>query len=65
MLENREAKNWNNVVLGLLVAVLPWLGLPAAWKNIFLLVGGILIVLFSLARLKINNHHDSEASPAA
>lgn len=64
MLENREVKNWNNVVLGLLIAIVPWLGLPSSWKNLFLLVAGFLVTLFSLARLAPPRHHDSETGAA-
>lgn len=58
MLENREVKNWNNVVLGLLIAIVPWLGLPVEWKNLFLLAAGLLVTIFSLARLGAPRHHD-------
>lgn len=64
MLENREVKNWNNVILGLLIALIPWLAFPASWKNIFLLVAGLLVSLFSLARLGSPRHHDSETDQA-
>lgn len=50
-MENLEYKNWNNFFLGLLVALLPWLGFPLTFKNALWTVLGILIALFSLARL--------------
>lgn len=51
---NLEAKNWNNFYLGLVVAVLPFIGIPLAIKQVLFLVFGLLIALFSLARLKRN-----------
>ena len=50
-MHNREHKNWNNFVLGLLVAIVPFLGVPLALKEIFLVITGLLIALFSLATL--------------
>jgi Flp pilus assembly protein TadB len=50
-MENREAKNWNSFFLGVVIALLPWLGLPLLIKNIGLTLAGILVILFSLARL--------------
>ena len=49
---NKEAKNWNNFFLGLVVAVLPFLGLPGGFKKWLFLLAGILIALFSFARLE-------------
>ena len=46
-----EAKNWNNFYLGLVVAILPFVGIPLTIKQILFLVLGLLIALFSLARL--------------
>ena len=48
---NREHKNWNNFWLGLVVVVLPFLGLPLGFKKIVLALAGLLVMLFSLARL--------------
>ncbi len=48
---NKEIKNWNNFFLGLLVAVLPFLGLPLFVKNVIFIILGLLIAVFSLARL--------------
>lgn len=48
---NAATKNWNNFFLGLVVAILPFLGLPISIKNIVFLVAGLLIAFFSLARL--------------
>lgn len=36
-------------LLGLLVIIFPFLGLPATFKNILLVIFGSLIILFSLA----------------
>jgi hypothetical protein len=47
-----ERKNWNNFFLGLAVAVLPFLGLPLGLKKIIFLVLGLLVAVFSLARLR-------------
>lgn len=57
---NREAKNWNNFYLGLLVAILPVLRIPSGIKDILFLVLGLLIALFSLARLSrpLNSPHE-------
>ena len=49
-MENRDHKNWNNFFLGLIIAILPLLRLPASLKNIALVVAGLLVALFSLAR---------------
>jgi len=51
-MQNEKYKNWNNFFLGLLVVVVPWLGLPQGLINILLVVFGLLIALFSLARIK-------------
>lgn len=51
------SKNWNNFFLGLAIAVLPWLGLPASWKSVILTVAGLLVALFSLA------HYGSQSQP--
>lgn len=51
-MQNEKYKNWNNFSLGLLVVVVPWLGLPQGLINILLVVFGLLIALFSLARVK-------------
>lgn len=48
---NREIKNWNNFYLGLVVAILPFIGIPLVIKDILFLALGLLIALFSLARL--------------
>jgi hypothetical protein len=48
---NLETKNWNNFYLGLAVAILPFIGIPLAIKKPLFLVFGLLIALFSLARL--------------
>lgn len=50
-MHNKIAKNWNNFFLGLLVAIVPFIGIPFSIKQIILLVLGLLIALFSLARL--------------
>ena len=51
-MENEKYKNWNNFFLGLLVVVVPWLGWPRGLINILLVIFGLLIALFSLARVK-------------
>ena len=38
-----------NCLLGLLVIILPFLGLPAGLKTALLVIFGLLIILFSLA----------------
>ncbi len=52
---NKERKNWNNFFLGLAVAVLPFLGVPLGFKKIVFLIVGLLIALFSLARIEKPN----------
>ncbi len=59
---NKEAKNWNNFFLGLLVAIIPFIGIPLSAKKITLLIIGLLIALFSLARLdRSKRGHESVA----
>lgn len=50
-MSNPSRRNWNNFFLGLAVALIPWLGIPLSFKKIALLVAGVLISIFSLARL--------------
>lgn len=50
-MRDAETKNWNNFFLGLLVAILPFIGIPFSVKKIIFLILGLLIALFSLARL--------------
>ena len=52
MINVNVVKNWNNFVLGLLVAILPWLGLPISWKLIIFSILGLFIALFSLAGIR-------------
>lgn len=66
-MNNTETKNWNNFFLGLAVALLPFIGLPGLFKQIIFLALGLLIALFSLARLgrspaqpKVMTSHDSQ-----
>jgi hypothetical protein len=47
-MENKVWRNWNNFFLGLVVALLPWLGVPQVIKNVAFLIIGLLITLFSL-----------------
>lgn len=47
---NREIKNWNNFYLGLAVVVVALIGIPLIFKQLALVVLGLLIALFSLAR---------------
>ncbi len=49
---NQEAKNWNNFFLGLLVVILPWLSLPEKLRAGLISFLALLIVLFSLARVR-------------
>ncbi len=51
-MHNREAKNWNNFSLGLVIMILPFLGLPLTWKNILFVIIGLLVCLFSLANVR-------------
>jgi TRAP-type C4-dicarboxylate transport system permease small subunit len=51
-MQNEKDKNWNNFFLGLLVVIVPWLGLPQGLINVLLVVFGLLIALFSLARVR-------------
>lgn len=60
---NLEAKNWNNFYLGLVVAVLPFIGVPASIKQVLFLVLGLLIALFSLARLNRSSGQLKDVSP--
>jgi len=48
---NEAHKNWNNFFLGLSVVILPWLGLPLGLKKVIFVILGLLIALFSLARV--------------
>ena len=60
---NLEAKNWNNFYLGLAVAILPFIGIPLAIKKPLFLFFGLLIALFSFARL--NRAPDKLSAPTA
>jgi hypothetical protein len=42
-------RNWPNFFLGLLVAVISFLGLPASWKTVILVSLGLLVAFFALA----------------
>ena len=64
-MDNRADKNWNNFFLGLVVVVWPWLGLPASWKSVGLVILGVLIMLFALARFgrQRTNVGDEQTAP--
>jgi hypothetical protein len=62
-MRNTETKNWNNFFLGLVVAVFPFVGVPLLFKQIVLLVLGLLIALFSLARLGRSSSPDLPLTP--
>lgn len=47
--EMHRNKNWTSVFFGLLVAILPWLGLPLRLKNWLLLACGLVIALVALS----------------
>lgn len=47
---NEQAKNWNNFYLGLAVVVVSLLGIPLVYKKLALVILGLFIALFSLAR---------------
>jgi len=51
-MHNQETKNWNNFFLGLLVVILPWLSLPEKLQVGIISFLALLIVLFSLARVR-------------
>ena len=57
-MQNERYKNWNNFFLGLVVVVVPWLGLPLGFKKVILVIVGLLVALFSLARVQ---KHESKA----
>jgi len=42
-------RNWPDFFLGLLVAVVSFLGLPASWKTVILVILGLLVAFFALA----------------
>ena len=48
-MKRRTWAHTNNALLGLLVVVLPFLGLPESIKTILFVIFGLLIILFSLA----------------
>lgn len=65
-MRNNEVKNWNNFFLGLLIVLLPFLGLPGWLKEILFVAFGLLVMLFSLANLRRFQPADRETSrPAA
>ncbi|MEA1929478.1 MAG: hypothetical protein U9M92_01115 [Patescibacteria group bacterium] len=51
-MHNKGFKNWNNFFLGLVIVLLPWLSLPKNLKAGLISFLGLLIALFSLARLR-------------
>jgi hypothetical protein len=62
-MENQQYKNWNNFFLGLVVVVVPWLGLPLGLKKIIFVILGLLIALFSLARVQPRAKKNLPAQP--
>ena len=59
---NLEAKNWNNFYLGLVVAILPFIGIPATIKTILFLVLGIArfqISEFAIAQDSVSKLNDT------
>ena len=42
------SKETSTVLLGLLVAIMPFLGFPQAWRNVFYILGGIVIISLGL-----------------
>ncbi len=63
-MENQQYKNWNNFFLGLVVVIVPWLGLPLGFKKIIFVIVGLLIALFSLARVEPRAKKILPAEPA-
>jgi len=49
-------------LLGLLVIILPFLGLPNSYKTVLFVILGLLIILFSLAEIGTPEIHESENS---
>ena len=45
-------KNWTNATIGIILIILPFLGLPQAIKTILFVILGVLVLLFALARMQ-------------
>lgn len=54
-----------NALLGLLVIILPFLGLPAWLKTIIFVIFGLLIILFSLAEIGGREPGPSDRPPTS
>ncbi len=59
-MDARRIKNWHNLVLGILVMILPFLGLPSSAKNVVFFILGFFITLFSLAGTKLQDDNENQ-----
>ncbi|MEK7586948.1 MAG: hypothetical protein AAB453_03720 [Patescibacteria group bacterium] len=59
-MDARRIKNWHNLILGILVMILPFSGLPSSAKNVVFFILGFFITLFSLAGTKLQNNNENQ-----
>ena len=55
------SKNKAVLILGILIAIMPWLGLPSSWKNVFyFLAGAVLVIIAVVVHVKRRGALDVE-----
>ncbi|MDO8523035.1 MAG: hypothetical protein Q7S12_01970 [bacterium] len=49
-----------NAILGFFIILMPYLAFPLLWNNLFYVVSGVVIVVFSFWSLSEAKHKDAE-----